>query len=338
MKKNEAKETPLDNATLLEIIKAQSDIAKLGLDLGGVMAYVAERTEQLTRAQGAVVELAEGEDMVYRAASGSVADLLGLRLARETSLSGMCVREGEILRCDDSETDPRVDREACRRAGLRSMIVTPLKHLETTVGVLKVTNSEVDAFNDEDIRTLALMSELIAAAMFHAARHETSELYLRATHDALTGLPNRALFYDRLRQSVDLAVRSSGGLGVLNLDMDGLKPINDRYGHRAGDAAIRETATRIARRSRRVDTAARVGGDEFAVILPGIAGRGDAEAYSRRLVETVGEPYEFEGHRIDLGVSVGVAVLPEDGTEMTALIESADRSMYETKRERKRMR
>ncbi|MFP4906533.1 diguanylate cyclase domain-containing protein, partial [Paraburkholderia sp. BR14261] len=136
----------------------------------------------------------------------------------------------------------------------RSMIVTPLKHLETTVGVLKVTNSEVDAFKDEDIRTLSLMSELIAAAMFHAARHETSELYLRATHDALTGLPNRALFYDRLRQSVDLALRSSGGLGVLNLAMDGLKPLNDRYGHRAGDAAIRETATRIARHSRRVDT------------------------------------------------------------------------------------
>ena len=338
MKNNEAKDTQLDNATLLEIIKAQSDIAKLGLDLGGVMAYVAERTEQLTRAEGAVVELAEGEDMVYRAASGNVADLLGLRLARETSLSGLCVREGEILRCDDSETDPRVDREACRRAGLRSMIVTPLKHLETTVGVLKVTNSEVDAFKDEDIRTLSLMSELIAAAMFHAAKHETSELYLRATHDALTGLPNRALFYDRLRQSVDLAVRSSGGLGVLNLDMDGLKPINDRYGHRAGDAAIRETATRIARHSRRVDTAARVGGDEFAVILPGIGGRRDAEVYSRRLVDSVGEPYEFEGHRIDLGVSVGVAILPDDGTEMTALIEYADRSMYETKRERKQIR
>lgn len=338
MKNNEANDTQLDNATLLEIIKAQSDIAKLGLDLGGVMAYVAERTEQLTRAQGAVVELAEGEDMVYRAASGNVAALLGLRLARETSLSGLCVREGEILRCADSETDPRVDREACRRAGLRSMIVTPLKHLETTVGVLKVTNSEVDAFNDADIRTLSLMSELIAAAMFHAARHETSELYRRATHDALTGLPNRALFYDRLRQSVDLALRSSGALGVLNLDMDGLKPINDRYGHRAGDAAIRETATRIARHSRRVDTAARVGGDEFAVILPGIAGRMDAEAYSRRLVDTVSEPFEFEGHRIDLGVSVGVAILPEDGTEMTALIEYADRSMYETKRERKQMR
>lgn len=335
MNKNEAQDTQLNNATLLEIIKAQSDIAKLGLDLGGVMAYVAERTEQLTRAHGAVVELAEGSDMVYRAASGNVANLLGMRLARETSLSGLCVLRGEILRCDDSETDSRVDREACRRAGLRSMIVTPLKHLETTVGVLKVMKPEVNAFTDEDIQLLSLMSELIAAAMFHAAQHETSELYLRATHDALTGLPNRALFYDRLRQSVDLAVRSSGALGVLNLDMDGLKPINDRYGHRAGDAAIKETASRIASNSRRVDTAARVGGDEFGMILPGVAGRKDAEAYSRRLAQKVGEPFEFEGQRIDLGVSVGIALLPEDGTELTALIEYADRSMYETKRQRK---
>jgi diguanylate cyclase (GGDEF)-like protein len=338
MNKNEAQDTQLNNATLLEIIKAQSDIAKLGLDLGGVMAYVAERTEKLTRAQGAVVELAEGADMVYRAASGNVANLLGMRLARETSLSGLCVRSGEILLCDDSETDARVDREACRRAGLRSMIVTPLRHLETTVGVLKVMKPEVNAFSEEDIQLLSLMSELIAAAMFHAAQHETSELYLRATHDALTGLPNRALFYDRLRQSVDLAVRSAGALCVLNLDMDGLKPINDHHGHRAGDAAIRETASRIAGNSRRVDTAARVGGDEFAMILPGIATRKDAEAYSHRLADKVGQPFEFEGRRIDLGVSVGVAMLPENGTEMTALIEYADRSMYETKRERKRAR
>jgi diguanylate cyclase (GGDEF)-like protein len=325
----------LDNATLLEIIRTQSDIAKLGLDLGGVMAFVAERAEQLTGAQGAAVELAEGDDMVYRAASGSVANMLGLRLARETSLSGLCVSTGEILRCDDSETDPRVDRDACRRVGLRSMVVAPLKHLETTVGALKVLAPEVSAFSDYDIEALSLISGLIAAAMFHAARYETSELYLLATHDALTGLPNRALFYDRLRQSVDLAARSAGGLGVLNLDMDGLKPINDRYGHRAGDAAIKETASRIARNCRRVDTAARVGGDEFAMILPGIGTREDAEAHSQRIAEKVREPFEFEGQAIELGVSVGIAVLPEDGMEMTALVERADRAMYEAKRGRR---
>jgi len=79
------------------------------------------------------------------------------------------------------------------------MIVTPLRHVDTTVGVLKVVGAAPGAFTDDDIRSLELMSELIAAAMFHAAKHETSELYLLATRDALTGLPDRALFYDRLR-------------------------------------------------------------------------------------------------------------------------------------------
>ncbi|NLP82170.1 GAF domain-containing protein, partial [Acinetobacter baumannii] len=129
---------PLQNpATLLEIVRAQSQIAKLGTDLGAIMALVAERAQHLTCATGAVVEMAEGDEMVYRATSGLTETLPGLRLARQGSLSGLCVQTGEILHCTDSETDPRVDREACRRVGLRSMVVTPLRHLDTTVGVLK---------------------------------------------------------------------------------------------------------------------------------------------------------------------------------------------------------
>ncbi|AYZ68440.1 GGDEF domain-containing protein [Burkholderia multivorans] len=320
--------------TLLRIIAAQTEIARLGLDLGSVMAYVADLMPRLTGAAGAAVEFAEGDDMVYRAASGNAAGMLGLRLRRSGSLSGRCVTEGEMLRCVDSEIDPRVDRDACRRVGLRSMLVMPLTHLDTTVGVLKVMSPSVDGFSPADAGTLRLMAGLIAAAMFHAARNEANELYLRATHDALTGLPNRALFYDRLRQSMHTALRGNGRLGILNIDMDGLKPINDVLGHRAGDAALRETAARMMGVVRRSDTVARLGGDEFGVILPNIRGRDDAQTQSDRLARQVGAPFEFEGRPLALGVSVGIAVLPDDGTEMDALIEHADQAMYEVKRSR----
>lgn len=118
--------------------------------------------------------------------------------------------------------------------------------------------------------------------------------------------------------------------------MDGLKPINDGLGHRAGDAALCEIATRMQGAVRRSDTVARIGGDEFAVILPNIGTRDDAHTHSARLARQVGEPFEFDGHALRLRVSIGVAMLPDDGTDMTALIEHADRAMYEVKRTRSR--
>lgn len=325
----------LESAVLMEIIQAQAAIAGFGPDLGGVMAFAAERVQTLTGATGAMIELAEGDEMVYRATSGMAGGQLGLRLKRAGSLSGLCVAESAILRCDDSDDDPRVDRDACRAVGLRSMVVAPLVHNGTAVGVLKIASPATAAFCERDIRVLGLMSGLIAAAMFNAARYETSELYHRATHDALTGLANRALFYDRLRQNLALAVRQSSLVGILNLDLDGLKAINDEHGHRAGDAAIREAAVRIRGALRQSDTAARLGGDEFGVILYDLQERDSAAAKAARIADEISRPFVFEDRPLELGASVGVAVFPEDGEEMDALIEWADRSMYATKRARK---
>jgi len=321
--------------TLVEIIRIQTEIARLGLDLGGVMKFVTDRVQDLTCASGAVVELAEEDDMVYRAASGMAEGQLGLRLKRDGSLSGLCVKTGVVLRCDDTETDDRVDRDACRRVGVRSMLVAPLTHLDTNVGALKVASRDAAAFGEQDMKVLELMSGLIAAAMFHAARHDPDDLYHRATHDPLTGLANRALFYDRLRQCLALAQRRSAVVGVLNLDMDGLKAINDQFGHRAGDAAICETATRIARISRRSDTVARLGGDEFGIVMSEVRDRENVLHHSARLAAEIGQPFCFENNVLSLRASIGLAVSPEDGTEVTRLIDQADQSMYDMKRARR---
>jgi diguanylate cyclase (GGDEF)-like protein len=219
--------------------------------------------------------------------------------------------------------------------GLRSMVVAPLNHGETTVGVLKIAAAEPNVFANEHVNILELMCGLIASAMYHAVRYETDELYHRATHDALTGLANRALFYDRLRKSLSLARRQSSQLGILNLDMDGLKPINDEYGHRAGDAAICEIGQRISKVSRESDTVARLGGDEFAVITLDIGGRESAMRHADRLVDEIRKPFAFENKQLALDASIGLAIFPDDGTELDPLIEKADQAMYAIKRTRK---
>lgn len=319
-------------AVLLEIIRIQTEIAKAGLDLGDVMDLVCQKSQYLTRASGGIVELVEDGQMVYRAASGIAKPQLGLRLNKAESLSGLCVEKRQILSCKDSDIDDRVDRDACRRVGLRSMIVVPLNHNDATIGVLKVVSSQVDAFTDADIEVLGLMSELIAAAMFFAVKLETNQLYYRATHDSLTDLANRALFFDRLRQVFAQAERHSYQFGILNLDMDGLKLINDQYGHKAGDAAIKEVARRIKKCSRQSDTAARIGGDEFAILLTRIDNRAGAEQQITRLMQEISHPFIFEQHHFNLHVSIGLAVFPDDGVEMNCLLELADQKMYQAKR------
>lgn len=319
---------------LLEVIKVQTEIAQLGLDLGGVMTLVSQRAQRLTGANGAVVELAEGEDMVYRAVAGITEKQLGLRLKHKHSLSGLCVDQGEPLYCKDSEEDARVDRQACRKVGLRSMIVVPLKHHDFVIGALKVLAPTPDAFTDEDMRVLGLMGDLIAASMFHAGKYETDELFHRATYDSLTGLANRALYYDRLRQRFAQAQRDGERFGLLNLDMDGLKGINDSLGHRAGDAAIKELGNRVKSALRQMDTVARTGGDEFGVLLHQAEDIEAVDQACRRVGSWLSAPFKFEGRPITLSASIGSAVYPDDGDDMDRLLEIADQTMYRAKRQR----
>jgi diguanylate cyclase (GGDEF)-like protein len=323
-----------DPYILMEIIRLQTEIAKLGLDLTSVVNEVVERIPTLTNAEGAIVEYSEGDEMVYGGASGIGRPLLGIRVKQGASLSGLCVREGRILRCDDVLTDPRVDCEPCERAGIRSMIVAPLKHDGSAVGVLKLVSTSTYAFTARDVRVLELMSELIAAAMYYAARNETNALYQQATHDSLTGLANRSLFFDRLRHRISAGRRQVDPLGILVIDMDGLKRVNDSSGHRAGDAALREMALRISRIPRRSDLVARLGGDEFGVILCDISERNDLLTIVERLSIETDQPFRFEGRTLDLTASIGAARFPDDGRDVDALLEAADRSMYQMKRTR----
>ncbi|HWC48020.1 MAG TPA: sensor domain-containing diguanylate cyclase, partial [Solirubrobacterales bacterium] len=190
---------------------------------------------------------------------------LGTRLQKNASLSGQGVIEGKVLRSDDTATDERVDAEACRRVNAGSMICVPLSHQDKTVGVLKVYAPEANHFDDGDVETLELLSDLIAAHLSHANLYEAESRDSR--RDALTGLPNRRAFEERLPTELARAARSGKPLALVLLDLDGFKGVNDRLGHPAGDEVLRAVA-RILDTSRTADDCFRIGGDEFAILMP----------------------------------------------------------------------
>ena len=325
----------IDKDKLLEVIKLQTEVAQQGMDMANIMDIVVQRTQLITNSDGASLELIERKELVYSAVSGTAEKFLGLRLDIDNSLSGECISMRIPLISNDIELDDRVNKNACRKIGIRSMIVLPLICNNIVVGVLKVLSGKVNHFDEEDIKILELMSGLIAAEMFNAMKNDNSELFYKATHDSLTGISNRSLFYDRLRQKLSKALRKNEEFGIISLDMDGLKEINDNYGHRAGDAAIKEIASRIKMTVDKLDTVSRLGGDEFGIIITKVVDRNDIPSLIKRIDYEITRPFEFEGIKINLKASIGYAHFKEDGIDIEVLIEKADKSMYEVKRRRK---
>lgn len=151
-----------------------------------------------------------------------------------------------------------------------------------------------------------------------------------AHYDSLTGLPNRALFYDRLGQAIALARRDEYSVALLYLDLDGFKAVNDTLGHDAGDELLKAVAERIKSRVRESDTIARVGGDEFIAILPKIANHRDCAVVANKILEVLAAPYHLGADRREaaMGASIGIAAFPANAEDIESLIKAADSAMY----------
>jgi diguanylate cyclase (GGDEF)-like protein len=186
---------------------------------------------------------------------------------------------------------------------------------------------------------LALAREIserkfLEGELFRSKIEQQQTRYL-AFHDAVSGLPNRALFNDRLHQALAQARRHQRGFAILFIDLDNFKQVNDRYGHAVGDEVLRGVAERLKASVRTEDTVSRHGGDEFLCLLLEVADRERAAAIVEKIVRNLNQPYVIGGIRLNVAASVGVTLAPADGSDIEALVNNADAAMYIAKRNAK---
>ena len=209
------------------------------------------------------------------------------------------------------------------------MILGPVYNLS------KALSNEAHGQNDLAIKHeshVTEMKELEQAflQMKQKVNERQTELQIKALHDPLTGLPNRALMDDRLQHSINVAERNSSSVVLLLIDLDEFKKINDTKGHLAGDGILKEVATRLVNVTRSTGTVARVGGDEFIVILPDVK-ESEVEEILKRIHDKFSQPFLIDGEFLGIHLSIGVAIYPQHGLEPKALIQSADSAMYKAK-------
>ena len=164
-------------------------------------------------------------------------------------------------------------------------------------------------------------------------KHKQDEEQIRyqANYDSLTGLPNRSLCLDRLSQAVATSARSKASLGLMVIDLDGFKLVNDTLGHELGDELLRETARRLNTCVRSGDTLARLGGDEFTIIMPNLGDFRNAPLVARRVLDSLEQPFDLKGHEAFVSASIGITTFPDDAKDTNTLLKNADAAMFRAK-------
>ena len=305
---NHAVRTLLDSRAA-EATRLENEVANLTLDaIGegvlrtdsqGNVTYLNRVAEEVT---GWSREEAQGRP---------AADVLRLidgasRASVDTSL-GAAAQENETAGCMTSGTNRILVRRDGFEIDIESKTTLIREHGERVTGTIV-------AFRDVS-----------------AERARSLEMSHLAQHDALTDLPNRVLFYDRLAQAISLAERQDKQLAVMFVDLDHFKKINDSLGHDVGDKLLQSVAERLKACVRRSDTIGRLGGDEFVVLLSQVEHAEDAAISARKALRALTAPHRIDGKSLDLNVSIGVSTYPSDGQDADSLLNRADNAMYEAK-------
>jgi diguanylate cyclase (GGDEF)-like protein len=334
-------------AVILELVVAAVGILMLRQLRGQRMlaeAHAARRDAEAELALGHERERADRELHIqaarFGAALGKMSEVLCLFDTGDSLVVGND-RLAAILGLPESSIAPGTSIEDLRvlLSGASALLPKNLDQIHRRIVRLRTEGKRASEVQDlDDGRRLAVNFApmdndgwLITLEDITEQRLAEAKIAYMAHHDALTGLANRVLFHDRLDEAV---ARSRRGIrsSVMYLDLDHFKAVNDTLGHPVGDALLREVTQRLQQQVRDIDTVARLGGDEFAIVQP-IEQPTDSTALAKRLIEAVSAPYEFNGNRVIIGTSIGIAIIPDDGEDADLLMKSADMALYRSKAE-----
>ncbi|GAB3445313.1 diguanylate cyclase domain-containing protein [Insolitispirillum peregrinum] len=221
-------------------------------------------------------------------------------------------------------------REVCEASGVRSCWSVPILSSDQAVlGSFDCYGAMPHLPDNSSIEVLLRAARIASIAI---ERHRAAErIQYLALYDQLTGLANRALLSDRLQSATSHAMRHDGKLALLFIDLDGFKPINDAYGHDAGDVVLAAVGSRVRAALRTTDTAARIGGDEFVLLIEDVQNAASVTVVADKVLRTLCQPVQWQGETLHVGASIGIALFPQDATDADALLTAADDAMYRAK-------
>ncbi|MDQ3756802.1 MAG: EAL domain-containing protein [Actinomycetota bacterium] len=250
------------------------------------------------------------------------------RFPIDSGIAGAVRAKRETLVIEDYASWPG-GIPACRRARFRATVGVPIRSGDGLVAALVVSSKELFEVSPPEIECLDLLAAHAGVGLSNVRLLE--QIRHQAMHDALTGLPNQLLFEDRVAQALAQAGRTGGRAGFFFVDLDRFKKVNDSLGHDFGNELLKQAAGRLLGAVRKGDTVARMGGDEFTLLVPGVRREEDATVLASKVLEAFRAPFVVGDHELFMTPSVGIALYPGDGMRYETLLKHADIAMYRAK-------
>lgn len=313
---------------VLELLTREAPMAE-------VLHALAETVADYQSIWGCAMHLCKGDRLRLKAAADIpeklVAHLDSLTQANDGSPEQAALHQGSVSVVADLWKELKPWTTMLTAHGVQSAWSVPILSVErSVVGTLTVYSRLAHTPSPEELDIVEMAAQMAALVLNHRSLHE--QLFNNAYHDSLTGISNRRFGNDCLSKAISLARREGKRAGVLWMDVDHFKQINDVHGHPAGDAVLREVARRVKARLRACDTVARMGGDEFMVVLQNLESSDDAMRVASDIRELLSRPVTLGSLNLALHVSIGVSLYPTDGDTTESLERLADRAMYRAKK------